>query len=267
MTKTVTEAHPRHRRPETRKLIQLTDCHLYADPDAEYKGLRPRLTLEQVCRHIAEHHADAAALLLTGDLSQDESIESYRWLKSRIGQFKAPAYAIPGNHDKREQMLTAFSDSDSIKMAGGFVLGSWRILLLDSSAAGKTGGFVAEDELERLQRELERYPSAPSLVALHHHPLPIGSAWMDLLGLRNREALYSVLQRHEQVKAVLFGHVHQEFSGHAGHVLYLGTPSTCVQFRPKSLLYAEDTLPPAYRILNLHANGKLETQVEYVAMG
>lgn len=264
MTKTVPKTHPQHRQPEARKLIQLTDCHLYADSDAEYKGLRPRRTLEQVCRHIAERHPDAAVLLLTGDLSQDESVESYRWLKSRIGQFKAPAYAVPGNHDKLEHMLAAFNDA--IKLADGFELGTWRILLLNSSVPGKTGGFVAEDELERLQRELELYPSAPSLVALHHHPLPIGSAWMDLLGLRNREALNSILQRHEQVKAVLFGHVHQEFSARAGHVLYLGTPSTCVQFRPQSLLYAEDALPPAYRVLNLHANGMLETQVEYTAM-
>lgn len=263
MTKTAAKTHPRHRQPDTHKLIQLTDCHLHADPDAELKGLRPGRTLERVCRHIAGRHPDAAALLLTGDLSQDESIASYQLLKSVIGRFKAPAYAVPGNHDKREHMRAAFGDV--IKLAGGFELGPWRIVLLDSSVPGVTGGFVAEDELERLQRELERHPSAPSLVALHHHPLPIGSAWMDLLGLRNRGALNPILLRHEQVKGVLFGHIHQEFSERAGHLLYLGTPSTWVQFRPKSLFYAQDALPPAYRVLNLHATGVLRTQVEYVA--
>lgn len=255
------KTHPRHRQPGAHKLIQLTDCHLYADPDAEHKGLRPGRTLERVCHHIAARHPDLAALLLTGDLSQDESIESYRWLRSVISRFAAPAYAIPGNHDRKEHMPAAFANAIQ---SADFELGSWKIHLLDSSVPGETGGFVARDELQRLQRELELNRSVPRLIALHHHPVAIGSDWMDRLGLRNREALNSILHRHEQVKAVLFGHIHQEFSARAGHLFYLGAPSTCVQFKPRSLLYAVDTLPPGYRVLNLHANGMLETQIEYV---
>jgi 3',5'-cyclic-AMP phosphodiesterase len=267
VTKTLRKTHPQQRQHGSYKLIQLTDCHLYADPDADHKGVQPGRTLEAVCRHIAGRHPELSALLLTGDLSQDESVESYRGLKSAIAhaQLEAPAYAIPGNHDSRERMRAAFGDS--IGLTDGFELGPWKIHLLDSSVPGETSGLVAEQELERLQRELARNPAAPHLIALHHHPIPVGSAWMDRIGLRNGDALNTILLRHEQVKAVVFGHIHQEFSAREGHLLYLGTPSTCIQFKPRSPLYAADTLPPACRVLNLHIDGAFETRIEYVAAG
>jgi 3',5'-cyclic-AMP phosphodiesterase len=265
VTKTAWKTHPQQRQHGSYKLIQLTDCHLYADPDADHKGVKPGRTLEAVCRYIADRHPELSALLLTGDLSQDESAESYRWLRSVIARLKAPAYAIPGNHDSRQRMSAAFGDA--INLTDGFELGPWKIHLLDSSVPGKTGGLIPEQELERLQRELARNPAAPHLIALHHHPLPVGSAWMDRIGLRNGDALNAILRRHEQARAVVFGHIHQEFSAREGHLLYLGTPSTCVQFRPRSLLYAADTLPPACRVLNLHEDGAFETRIEYVAAG
>jgi Icc protein len=259
----VTATIPKTPPAPAQKLIQFTDCHLYADPDTDHKGVQPGRTLEHVCRHIAERHADAAALLLTGDLSQDESPASYEWLTSTIRRcFTAQAYAIPGNHDRPEYMQAIFGDD--IKLAPGIVLDHWQIHLLDSSVAGKTSGQVAELELERLRRDLQSEPDTPHLVALHHHPVPIGSAWMDRLGLENGDVLNSMLQQYAQVKAVLFGHIHQEFEQRSGHILYLGSPSTCIQFKPNSRLYAVDSRPPAYRVLNLHANGMFDTHIEYV---
>ncbi len=245
------------------KLIQLTDCHLYAEPDADHKGVRPGRTLQHVCLHIAERHPDLAALLLTGDLSQDESIASYEWLKSVVRQFAVPVYAIPGNHDRREHMQSVFGDK--IKLASGIALAHWKVHLLDSGVAGKTAGRVAEMELDRLRLDLRSDTDTPCLVALHHHPVPVGSAWMDQLGLENGDALNSMLQQHAQVKAVLFGHIHQEFEERIGHMLYLGSPSTCIQFKPASQSYAIDSRPPGYRVFSLHASGMFDTYIEYVA--
>jgi Icc protein len=261
----VTDTIPKTRpSASAQKLIQLTDCHLYADPDANYKGVPPGRTLQYVCRHIAERHPDAAALLLTGDLSQDESIASYAWLKSVMAQFRVPVYAIPGNHDRPEHMHSVFDDV--IKLAPGMTLDYWKIHLLDSSVPGKTGGRVTESALDRLRGDLQSETDTPCLVALHHHPIPIGSAWMDRLGLENGDDLNSILQRHAQVKGVLFGHIHQEFAQRTGHILYLGSPSTCIQFTPDSPLYAVDTRPPAYRVLNLNMSGIFDTYIEYVAL-
>ncbi len=261
MTDTIHKTQPWHGEARVQKLIQLTDCHLYADPDTDHKGVQPGRSLEYVCRQIAERHGDLAALLLTGDLSQDESVASYQWLTSAIAGFTVPVYAIPGNHDKRKPMLAAFGSR--IELAGKFELDRWKILLLDSTVEGQPGGLLAQAELDRLQQNLE-LSTIPCLVALHHHPVPIGSAWMDRLGLLNNEALLSILQRYKQVRATVFGHIHQEFVQQREHVLYLGTPSTCVQFKPNSPDFAIDSRPPAYRVLNLHADGTLDTHVEYI---
>lgn len=264
LTNAVQKTHPPRRLARPQKLIQLTDCHLYANPDAEHKGVRPGRALEHVCRHIARRHPDLAALLLTGDLSQDESAASYEWLKCQIFRLGVPVYAIPGNHDHAQHMQAAFAGQ--IRIGGTIDLSHWRIHLLDSTVSGETAGQLGQNELDRLRYQLQRFPVTPTLVALHHHPVPIGSAWMDQVGLRNGETLNSLLLQHAQVKAVIFGHIHQEFMQNVKPLLYLGAPSTCLQFKPGSPLYAEDTLPPACRIFNLRGDGIFDTHVEYVAV-
>ena len=41
------------------------------------------------------------AILVSGDLSEDGSLESYHTFKEIIGRLEAPLYVIPGNHDVR----------------------------------------------------------------------------------------------------------------------------------------------------------------------
>jgi Icc protein len=45
----------------------------------------------------------------------------------------------------------------------------------------------------------------------------------------------------------------------------LATPSTCSQFRPLSHDFAIDNAPPAYRRLDLHADGSIQTEVAWVS--
>jgi Icc protein len=46
-------------------------------------------------------------------------------------------------------------------------------------------------------------------------------------------------------------------------VLFVSTPSTCAQFLPKSEFFALDERPPAARWLELHADGRIETEVTW----
>ena len=48
------------------------------------------------------------------------------------------------------------------------------------------------------------------------------------------EALFTVLDRFPQVRAVLWGHVHQEIDRERNGVRLLASPSTCIQFAPGS---------------------------------
>ena len=87
---------------------------------------------------------------------------------------------------------------------------------------------------------------------------------MEPIGIRNPEALFAVTDRHPQVQAMLWGHIHQEFDQLRNGVRLLASPSTCVQFAPGSEEFQVDQEAPGYRWLRLYADGRLETAVSRV---
>ena len=50
--------------------------------------------------------------------------------------------------------------------------------MLDSYDPGHVGGRLTAQELERLDRALADSP-AHAMVCLHHHPVEMGSRWID----------------------------------------------------------------------------------------
>ena len=87
---------------------------------------------------------------------------------------------------------------------------------------------------------------------------------MEPIGLRNPDALFAVLDGFPQVRALLWGHIHQEFDQLRNGVRLLASPSTCVQFAPGSEEFQVDQEAPGYRWLRLYADGRLETAVSRV---
>jgi Icc protein len=58
--------------------------------------------------------------------------------------------------------------------------------------------------------------------------------------------------------------VHQNYDALRKGVRLLATPSTCAQFLPNSDDFALDPRPPAYRTLELRADGSLLTEVVWL---
>jgi Icc protein len=102
------------------------------------------------------------------------------------------------------------------------------------------------------------------MVCLHHHPIAMGSRWLDSIGLANADEFWRIIDAHPHVRAVSFGHVHQEYEGRRGTVQIYATPSTGAQFEPHSERFSIDARPPAYRPFELHDDGRIETQVQWV---
>jgi len=146
-----------------------------------------------------------------------------------------------------------------------FTKGGWKFVLLDSTVPGCTHGELSDVSLAWLDQQLNNDRDYPTMVVLHHPPLPVGSAWIDELGLRHPEAFQDILDRHPQVKVVLFGHIHQAFDIHLQGIRYLATPSSCVQFKPNSSEFAIDAASPGFRLLSLYPDGHIETHVERVS--
>lgn len=200
--------------------------------------------------------------LATGDLAQDPDREVYERLARVLGETGYPVQCLPGNHDNSELLDTVLSRYHGTSRV--LSLGDWVVILVDSTRAGNDSGYLSREELDLLDETLLRHPAPHALVALHHHPIAIGSPWLDRIGLLNAEAFFEVLDAHSQVRAVLFGHIHQEFVGRRNEVLMLGSPSTCVQFAPRRARLRIDSLAPAYRWLELGRHGEIATGVGYI---
>jgi 3',5'-cyclic-AMP phosphodiesterase len=246
-------------------IAQITDTHLFADPDQTLKGIKTAASLQAVLERLAALHPRPDLLLLSGDLSQDETPESYERLLELLTPLEIPAYWLAGNHDSLPVMEQCLQ-SPPMHSETAFAVGGWRVVLLNSALPGCVEGELAAGELAWLEAQLQDHRYQPTLLALHHPPLAVGSAWMDGIALQNPEPFLTLVDRHPQIKLVLFGHIHQAFEHQRQGICYLGSPSTCVQFQPNRQEFGIDTqAQPGFRLLHLFPDGSYETRIERVA--
>ncbi len=190
-------------------LVQLTDCHLFGNPGGKLLGMDTADSLQRVVDLVLAEQPGIDLVLATGDLSQDGSLASYERFRTLSERIQAPARWCPGNHDELAIMREASRDTDLMQPV--LDIGAWRVVMLDTLVPGSVHGMLREDQLQLLDRALGEAPDRHHLICLHHHPVTIGSRWMDKIGLRNRDALFEVVDRHPGVKALLWGHIHQAF--------------------------------------------------------
>lgn len=133
--------------------------------------------------------------------------------------------------------------------------------MLNTAVSGEEWGHLAEKELAFLDEALARHPERSALIGLHHPPVAVGSRWIDAIGLKNGDAFFEVTDRHPQVRVILFGHIHQAFTAKRKGVVLLGTPATCIQFKPHADAFCLDTSQPGYRWLELFPDGRVTTDV------
>lgn len=240
-------------------VLQLTDLHLYAEPGTALLGLDTRRSFEAVLARATADFPAADLCLLSGDLSEDGSAAAYRYLAERMAGQPWPSRWLPGNHDDGSTLAAALAGRPEGERQ--LRVGTWQLLLLDSSVPGQAGGALGAAQRAWLAEALVAAGTAPVLVALHHHPVPCGTAWIDAQCIADAEAFWTLLAGHPQVRAVLCGHIHQAFDRLHRGVRVLASPSTCLQFEPGSPTFRLATSGPGYRWLRLHADGGLDTGV------
>lgn len=242
------------------RLLQITDSHLFAEDDGELGGINTAQSLHAV---LAATHSDALpprAILATGDLVQDGTRAGYERFRRALEVCEVPVHCIPGNHDCPE-LMRALLDEPPFTFCGHARYDGWIIPLLSSWLPDSAGGRLGLEELARLDALLGSHEREHALVCLHHQPVPMGSAWLDQSALEDAEALLAVSDRHDNVRAILWGHVHQASDRARGRVRLMSTPSTSVQFAPASKTFSYDSMTPGWRWLELHADGTIDTRV------
>jgi 3',5'-cyclic-AMP phosphodiesterase len=250
--------------PDSIKIIQITDTHIQDDGAPLFNDFDTSASLLQIIKSIKDNEADADLILLTGDLIHEATKSAYQKLVDHLLPLTAPVLCLPGNHDDVDMMndIMASSGHDIGKV---FKAGQWLIILLNTCVSGQHCGKLSSTELEFLQTTLESSSGTHCLIALHHHPVPINSLWMDAMALTNAKDFLNIIDDFDHVRAIIWGHIHQKFELIRNNVSLLASPSTCLQFKPKSDVFAIDEKLPAYRKLLLKSNGMLNTEVVYLS--
>lgn len=242
------------------RVLHLTDTHLHEAPEGISGGINTLSSLEEVIALARRDHWPADAVVVTGDLANDSGEGAYQLLRCTLREVSAPVYCLAGNHDDPALMQRILAGAN-IHLLQHALLGPWLLVFLNTYVPGQTGGHLDKAELQSLETILQRHAHSPALVFLHHPPVPIGSPWLDALGLDNPEDLFAVIDRSDEVKGILWGHAHQAFSSVRRGVQLLGTPSTCMQFKPGAEFYTLDSQKPGYRWLVLKPDGTFDTGI------
>jgi 3',5'-cyclic-AMP phosphodiesterase len=246
----------------TINLVQLTDPHLFGDPERALRGVPTLPALRATLAAAATDIAACDAILATGDLVQDDP-GGYAWFVREFGALGKPVLCVPGNHDDVPAMRLALA-APPFQLGGVYDAGGWRTILLDSAVPGETSGMLDNRTMAFLETALASASTRPALICLHHHPVPMQSRWLDTVGLANGAEFTAMIRRFPNARAVLFGHVHQAMDRVVDGVRMIATPSTCSQFKPGSDDFAVDDTPPAWRTLRLHADGRLDTTLHWL---
>lgn len=239
------------------RIIQLSDCHLYADLNkVGYGGINPYESLQALLSIVQKKRPDM--LVLTGDLSNDNTEQSYQHLLDLLSPIlnasDIQVRAIPGNHDQTEFLYQCFACPPEYEDIQG-----WRLHYLNSQHEG-TLGYVSAARLQRLKNDIVNSPRQQQLVFVHHHPINTNS-WLDKHEWLNREDFLQVLNYLTMPVKVLHGHIHAEReTEYLAHSVY-ACPSTCWQWQltPE---FGINTLRSGFRVVELGANTYWHSYVE-----
>lgn len=223
------------------RIVQISDLHLWTHDDdprtvrylenatGHPNGADNLGSLHAVLDHV-ETVCQAGGfdkLVITGDIAQDEQKETYELLKRVLLKrgLLDLTLCIPGNHEQRGFLRKVFGGESAAELHGGFsdhVCG-WRLIGVDThDTDAKVGwggdmahlddwdggtGRLQHAQLQWLKEELCRHRDQPTVVFMHHPPMPVGSPWADtiLIEQPGQAELERILARSPQVRAVHCG--------------------------------------------------------------
>jgi 3',5'-cyclic-AMP phosphodiesterase len=212
-------------------LVQLSDPHI----GAEWAGGDPAAGLAAAVESVRSMRSQPDAVLVSGDLSDNATDAEYEQVRELLAPLRAPLYVLPGNHDDRRALHRHFgvpgADGDPVQYSVD--LGPLRLVVLDTTRPGEDPGALDAERLGWLDDVLAAAPQVPTLLAMHHPPLVTGVPALDDFGLpaADRQALGEVVERHQQVRRLVAGHVHRTMTGEFAGRAVLTVPSTYVQAR------------------------------------
>ena len=243
-------------------LAQLSDLHVCD----EWEGVDPSTRVERVAAAIRALPDPVDGVVVSGDLTDDGSEESYGRVRELLEPLEAPIYVLPGNHDDRGRLRAAFGlpGTGAEPVNYSVAVGKLRVVAFDSVVPGRDPGAYGPGQLRWLDEELGREPERPTLLALHHPPLSTGLPGWDAINLTaaDREALAAVIAEHPQVRAIAGGHLHRTAAGALAGRPVFSAPSACLQALPAFAANDVSFVDPPGFALHVYHDGDFSSQAQ-----
>jgi len=260
--------------------VHISDHHLCESEETLRRGFSPAYAMRSVMQDIYDKVGTQIDFIVsTGDLVEPSTDAAYLSARKLLGAREEPAIApgpiyftsfgfknfrmvlLPGNHDDRQPYYTHFfhQRSNNPLVNTSFMHKRVQFVCLDWGASPK--GVAYPETLSFLERSLES--GIPSVLLMHHHVLPIGSAWLDDFIPDGVEKFWEIIKG-KNVLAILAGHAHITYELEKDGIPVMGVRSTAFPF----LLSDEPVMvlqPPHYRLVTIDGT-KLTSKIFEVAL-
>ena len=167
-------------------------------------------------------------IILTGDLTNNGYYVEFEQATRYLSMFEAPLFAVPGNHDSRNLGYQSFEElvgERSWKLTLG---DEFTVIGLDSSSPDESRGHIGKPQHMWLEHQLDKcvIEDKFSIVALHHHVIPIPQTGRERNVLSDAGDILKTLTTHE-VDLILSGHKHVPNVWKINNTLVVNAGSLC----------------------------------------
>lgn len=189
----------------------LSDTHIAADPQDEFRGFHPHQNLRKAVEQASASKFDVA--IVNGDLARRDGLpEDYQQFTALIDPLAElqPLALTLGNHDDRKNARNALTKraGDPVAVEHKYVstleAGGFQFVFLDSlMVTDISPGQLGHSQREWLAQYLGTLGVKPTFVFVHHNPDPESDG-----ALVDAERLLAIVKPRRSVKALVFGHTH-----------------------------------------------------------
>lgn len=193
--------------------VFLSDTHIPGNPDEERHGYNPCKNFAAVREAVLKLDQKPQGVIVTGDFAfLQGKPEDYRQLATQVAPYTEngiPVHVSFGNHDNLDNYFAAFT---ALKKEASRVVKKHitvletpnaNLFILDSLyQTDVVSGFLGQEQLRWLRKELNARKDKPALLFAHHNLDNRMGALMD------REEFWNVVKAIKHVKAYIYGHTH-----------------------------------------------------------
>lgn len=223
----------------TLTFVHISDTHLHKNPNytGDYVKFSSRVSVAELVRQINALPFPVDFVLHTGDIMNDPERDlDYIVARELLEAIRFPVFYLPGNHDRVEgvqRVMLGRGDADLTPRLDYIIeRDGVQIICLDSTIKGSAAGIIQPSQLAWLESLFIPEDDRPLVVALHHHPLPSGAPWLDEIVLKNGVEFHNVLLKaRHRLRAVLYGHIHEDMTTIRDSINYVSVRSTWFQTR------------------------------------